>query len=164
MAKSACADSRAAVGVRLDVKNDVVRVRSISRTRLATRENRSNAEIVARPPSNHVIGAGHVAADPEAAHSHAALIERKAPAEHIDAADALADHRILRRAEGCGVDWRRITRAHPRLVAISDVGLDRIAVLAARRGFRPAEPPKRDWRRRARALLKACLRAAGSLS
>ena len=108
-------------------KDDVVRVR-------ATRHSAHPVELVerqrvARSPSDHVIGAGRVAADPEAAYSLAPYIERKAAAEYIDAADALADHRILRRAEGCEASGRSVPLAFLRLVAVGDVGLDRIASL-----------------------------------
>ena len=109
MAKSACAvpDVFGRVGKRaratrlvriwLNVKNDVVRVRG-------TRHSGDRSELVepqrvARSPSNHVIGAGRVAAYSHAADSDATFIEREAAAEYIDAADALADQRIARRAE-----------------------------------------------------------------
>ena len=88
---------------------------------------------VARFPADHMIGARGVAADPEAAHSHAPYIERKAAAEYIDAADALADHRILGRAEGCGASWGRVSWPQAQLIAVGDVGLDRIAGMQPKR-------------------------------
>jgi hypothetical protein len=116
MAKSACAvpdvsgrvgkRARAARSVRIcrNVKNDIVRVPRSARHSADPRSELVEPQRVARSPSDHVIGAGRVAADPEAAHSLAPLcIERKAAAEDIDAADAIADQRIAGRAEAGGV-------------------------------------------------------------
>ena len=59
------------------------------------------AQIVARAPGDHVIGARRVAADPKAAHSHSAFISPgEAPAEHVDAADRCPTIGSLRRAKG----------------------------------------------------------------
>ena len=133
VSESARADSRSAVRVQLDVEDHVVRMRSISRKhRRHSGDSGSElveAQCVARAPSDHVISAGGVPTDPEAADFHAIHVDAEAAAEHVDAADALANHRILSRAEGCGVNWGRINRAQPRLVAVGDVGIHRIAVL-----------------------------------
>lgn len=68
-------------------------------------------------------------------------VSRKAAAEDIDAADAIADQRIARRAEAGGVGRWAIAGAIP----IGDVGLDRITAGAAHWGQsglhrRPQQP------------------------
>ncbi len=57
---------------------------------------------MANLPSDHVIGAGLVATDADAAHSLATFVQSEPAAEDIYAADYLTDHRIGGRAIGCG--------------------------------------------------------------
>jgi hypothetical protein len=55
---------------------------------------------IANPPSDEVVGAGGIAAHAEAADPYAPLrIEREAAAEHVHAANAVADHSVGCRAE-----------------------------------------------------------------
>jgi len=64
MSKSACAYSRAAIGIRLDIKDDVVRMRRVSRHAAHSLEL-IQPESVARSPGDHVVSAGRVAAHAE---------------------------------------------------------------------------------------------------
>jgi hypothetical protein len=125
-----CPGTAIAARVRRDVENDVVRMRTICCECgcWATHSHQPiQLEIVARSPCHKVIGTRRVAAHSEATLSHAIYIEREASTENIDPADALADHRILGRAE-----TRTAGRSAPLApggVAVGDIGLDRIAGL-----------------------------------
>src|SRR6266702_6643610 len=106
-AASAVADAALAVGgltrtpgaisVRRDVEDDVVGMGRIGHTLDALQL--VEAESISHPPRHHVIRAGGVAADAHAADLGSVAVERQPAAEDIHAADALADHRIVRRAE-----------------------------------------------------------------
>jgi hypothetical protein len=149
MAKSACAvpDVFGRVGKRaratrlvriwLNVKNDVVRVRG-------TRHSGDRSELVepqrvARSPSNHVIGAGRVAAYSHAADSDATFIEREAAAEYMmpptrwPTSGSLVVPKLepLAGAFPCP----------PGGVAVGDIGIDRIA------GLQPIQAAARLHRR-----------------
>src|SRR5207244_12016277 len=80
-------------------------------------------EVVARPPGDHVIGAGRVAAHAETADDLVAGtdldVEAQAAAEHVHAADAPADHGVVRLAVAGGVGRG----------AVGGLGVHRIAVL-----------------------------------
>ncbi len=91
------AGTASAVSVRRDVEDDVVGMGRIRNALDALQL--IEPESISDPPRHHVIGAGGVAADADAADFDSVAVEREAAAEHIHAADALADHRIVRRAE-----------------------------------------------------------------
>ena len=123
-----------AVSVRFYVEYDVVRVGRIRHPFNAL--ELIEPEGISDPPRDHVVGAGGVTADADATHFDPVPIKRKAAAEDVHTADALADHGIVWRAErrttgGALVEARL---ANPvvvgrRTVAISDSRVDRIAVL-----------------------------------
>jgi hypothetical protein len=91
----ACATG--AVGVRPYVEYDVVRMGRICHAFNAS--ELIETEGISDPPSDHVIGAGSVTADADAAYFDAVPIKRKTAAEYVHTADALANHGIVRRAE-----------------------------------------------------------------
>src|SRR5207302_6310064 len=107
-----------AVRVGIDVKNDVVWVGRVGDALDAI--ERIEAESIPHPPGHHMIRAGRVAADPEPSDFDAGSIKRKSSAEHVYAADALADHRIIFRTEQSRL-------ANP--VAIRGIRVDWVAVL-----------------------------------
>src|SRR5205085_9580696 len=101
-----------------DVENDVVRVGGVGDALDSIQ--RIEPQGIPHPPGHHVVRAGRVAADPEASDLDAGSIKCKASAEHVYATDALADHRIIFRAEQSRL-------ANP--VAIRGIRVDWVAVL-----------------------------------
>ena len=87
------AGAAGAVCVRLDVEDDVVGVSRIGHALDAL--ELIETEGVSEPPRHHVVSAGGVAADTDAADFGPVPVEREAAAEHVHAADALADHGIV---------------------------------------------------------------------
>ena len=75
MTEAARADTRASVGARLDVKNDIVGVSRISR-HPSDRPQMVESEGIANPPGNHVVGAGRIAANADAAEFDAATTSK----------------------------------------------------------------------------------------
>jgi len=125
-----------AVSVRLYVEYDVVRVGRIRHPFNAL--ELIEPECISDPPRHHVVGAGGVTADADATHFDAAPVKRKTAAEYVHAADALANHGIIRRAER-STTGRALVEAGLAnaggtgrwTVAVSDRCIDRIAVLQA---------------------------------
>src|SRR5580704_3977772 len=98
MSEAARADSRAAIGVRHDIENDVVRPQSITRYS-AYSQQMVETQIVASAPSDIMIGAGSIAAHPNGAEQHfSRSIQRQPSAEHVHAADLLPHHGVNGRA------------------------------------------------------------------
>ena len=60
-----------------------------------------------------MVGAGCVAADTQPAYFVPPEIKPEAAAEYIHAADAQADHRVIRRAEGRGVNGLPVPSSLP---------------------------------------------------
>src|SRR6202140_4215437 len=103
-----------AVGVRLYVEYDVVRVSRIRHSFNAL--ELIEPECTSDPPRHHVVGAGGVTADADAPHFDAAPVKRKTAAEYVHAADALANHGI-----GWGAERRPPGRARVE-VSLADAG------------------------------------------
>src|SRR5580704_7153145 len=102
MAEAAGADSGTAVGIGRDVDDVVVGTRGIAGDSTDTRQV-VQTEVVADTPGDGVVGAGGVTADPDSANDFlAGSVECQTSAEHVDAADLVADHRIL---GGAVVRW-----------------------------------------------------------
>src|ERR1700737_4779132 len=102
-----------AVSVWLYVEYDVVRVGRIRHTFNAL--ELIKPEGISDSPRGHVVGAGSVTADADSPDFDPVPIKRKAAAEHVHAADALANHGIVWRAERrtTGGTWVEASRANP---------------------------------------------------
>jgi hypothetical protein len=95
MAKSAGTDSGAAIGIGRNVKNYIIgtlRVPGDSPDRSQLVESQA----VADTPGDIVVGTGRVTTDTHATNLDPAIIEREPTAKNVYAADAMADHRIVR--------------------------------------------------------------------
>src|SRR5690349_23701864 len=78
------------------------------------------SESLPHPPSHIMVGAGTITADADTTdHLPAAGIKPKTAAEHVDAADLLADHSVL---------WRSVGF---RIALVGGCGIDGIALLKA---------------------------------
>src|ERR1700688_4354969 len=86
-----------AVGVRFDIEYDVVGVSRIRHSLDAL--ELIEAKGTSYSPRDHVVGAGGVTADTDPTHLDPVPVKRKPAAEDVHAADALANHGIVRRAE-----------------------------------------------------------------
>src|ERR1700732_561662 len=101
MPEAARADPCTSVRVRLYIENDVVGVSWISGY------PPDGAQVVeskgvANTPGNHVVGAGRIAANADAADLDATTcIECQPTAEDVYSADTIADHRVVPRSEQC---------------------------------------------------------------
>src|ERR1700730_15060641 len=119
LARATCA-----VRVRLYVEYDVVRVGRICHPFYAL--ELIEPEGTSDPPRNHVVRAGGITADTDATHLDPVAVKRKTAAEDVHAADALANHGIVRRAERgtAGGALVETDLAHAgnerRMIAISD--------------------------------------------
>src|SRR5205807_7865277 len=91
---------RAAIGIGGDVEDDVVGTRRIAGhspdTRQGTRGRHVvEAQSVAHAPGDIVVGAGGIAAHADAANDNVARgVEGESSAEHVNAANPLANHRV----------------------------------------------------------------------
>ena len=98
MTESAGADTRAAVRIRRDVEDDVVRPVRIARHSPDAREV-IQAKQVPNAPRDVVISARRVAADADAADQNPSRpVQAEAAAKDVDAADLLAAQRFVCRA------------------------------------------------------------------
>src|SRR5215831_10137274 len=94
MAPTGCADSEGEAGRGGDVVDNVV---GPGRVGTDPTGNVVELESVSRAPGDVVVGAGRVAADADGSDEDALrVVEGEAAAKDIDAADAAADHRVLR--------------------------------------------------------------------
>jgi len=119
MSESRCAHARHLAGLRRDVEDDVVGMRRItSEDRRRAGWHEVKVQTMPSPPRDVVVGARRIAADANRAEEHTGrVVECEAAAEHVDATDAAAHHRII----GLPVVGRA--------AAIGDVDIDRIAFL-----------------------------------
>ena len=122
MTETTGAVPRAAIGIGGDVEDDVVGTRRIAGhspdTRQGTRGRHVvEAQSVAHAPGDIVVGAGGIAAHADAANDNVARgVEGESSAEHVNAANPLANHRV-----GSGTVICRSP--------VSDAGINGIAVL-----------------------------------
>src|SRR2546422_10718012 len=102
----------------VNVEDDVVGMRHVADQRSYTGRNEVQMQVVAQLPGHHVVAAGGVAADADAANATAmVVIQCKPAAEDVHTTDPPSDHRIAPRAKG------------PTTAPISDLRADRGTVL-----------------------------------
>lgn len=134
VAKTAGAYAGAPVGIGRDVPNDIVGMLRVAHEKArwpgdVRRPKKVEVQIIAKVPRDHVIGAGCVATDADAAHSPDTVVQSEPAAEDIYAADYLTDHWIGGRAIGCGVEGAYVSAgAGVNPIPISSRGGDRIAI------------------------------------
>jgi len=96
MAKAASTYSSSAKRIGSDIEYDIIGTRRIARHTSDTGEM-VEAEIVAHAPRDVVVGTRRIAANAHASGNHlAGTIKRQPSTEHINSADLVADHRVLR--------------------------------------------------------------------
>ena len=95
MTKTASADSGSSVGIRRDVKDDIVRTSGIAGYPTHAREV-IQAEIFPNPPGDVMVRAGSISAYPDAPNDFLAwAVQREPSAENVDPTDLVSNHRIL---------------------------------------------------------------------